>query len=326
MLESVTNNRPDVTGAPKPPPARHWRLAGGFALGHVALLLAGLALQRSPLFSEGTAGIQRSYVEGPMARTLAGGMIEVLGFLLLGPALAFLASAIGRRTTGGRWATQTALLAGMAYVAVTMAVGLPAGAAALYGAQQGLDVEAAFAINNIRIFGYFLSLSLLGLHAIGLAIAARQDQVLTRWVGVRVARIPGFPRIRTLVRFVSGGASVCGMAPYVPSSSAAAAGAGVAPADPISAESTRVLAWLGSLRPGEADDGVPDAERVDRIALLERVKAAAGAAQAGELVAFGVSQIAAQESAKLNPRRIGRGIADQIALAATSPPPRARAG
>jgi hypothetical protein len=53
--------------------------AGGFALAHMMLILAGIALQRSPLFGEGTEGIQRGCVEGDMAQTMAGGMIEVLG-------------------------------------------------------------------------------------------------------------------------------------------------------------------------------------------------------------------------------------------------------
>ncbi len=160
-----------------------WRAAGGFALAHVVLMLAGIALAESPLFQDGTKGIQEGYVEGNMARTMAGGMVETLAFVLLIPALVFLARAVGRRTEVGRWAAQTALMAGMGYVAVTMAVGFPAGAAALYGAQHGLDLDTSFAINNIRIFGYFLSLSLLGAHAIGLSIAARQDRIMSRWVG-----------------------------------------------------------------------------------------------------------------------------------------------
>lgn len=165
------------------PDAALWRVAGAFALGHVVLVLAGIALQDSPLFTEGVPGIQRSYVEGRMAPTMAGGMVEAAGFLLLLPALAFLARAVGQRTEVGRWAAQTGLTAGAAYVAVSLAVGLPAGAAALYGAQHGLDADTAFALNNLRIFGYFLSLGLLGLHAIGLAVSARQDRMLTRWVG-----------------------------------------------------------------------------------------------------------------------------------------------
>lgn len=165
------------------PGTRPWRLAGGFALAHVVLLVLGIALQDSPLFQDGTAGIQRGYVEGDVAGTITGGMIEGFGFVLLLPALVFLSRAVGRRTEAGRWATQTALAAGLGYVAVTMAVGLPAGAAALYGARHGLDVETAFAVNNIRIFGYFLSLFLLGAHAVGLALAARQDGVKSRWLG-----------------------------------------------------------------------------------------------------------------------------------------------
>jgi len=187
-MSQTTTSTPIVSSAddrpPAPPGAALWRVAGGFALAHVVLILAGIAMQNSPRFAEGTAGIQEGYVEGNLARTMAGGMVETVGFLLLLPALVFLARAVGRRTEVGRWAAQTALLAGVAYVTVTMAVGFPAGGAALYGAQHGLDLDTAFAINNVRIFGYFLSLSLLGAHAIGLAVAARQDRVMTRWVGM----------------------------------------------------------------------------------------------------------------------------------------------
>lgn len=175
-----------LTAEAKPvihPTRNLWRAAGAFALVHVVLVVVGITLQDSPLFQDGVEGIKRGYGEGNMSHTIAAGMVETLGFVLLIPALVFLARAIGRRTEVGRWAAQTALMAGMGYVAVTMAVGFPAGAAALYGVQHGLDLDTAFAINNIRIFGYFLSLSLLGAHAIGLAISARQDKIMTRWVG-----------------------------------------------------------------------------------------------------------------------------------------------
>ena len=47
----------------------------------------------------------------------------------------------------------------------------------------GLDLEAAFAINNIRIFGYFLSLMLLGGSALGISAAALSGS-RSRWLGV----------------------------------------------------------------------------------------------------------------------------------------------
>ncbi len=80
-----------------------------------------------------------------------------------------------------------------------------------------------------------------------------------------------------------------------------------------------VLAGLASgvaecVRPGDAG-GVSDAVRVDRIARLEKIKAAAGALQMAESVRFAQSQAEAQLAAEVHPDRIGRGIADQLGLA-----------
>jgi len=51
------------------------------------------------------------------------------------------------------------VLAGV-YVAITLAVGFPAGAAAAYGVQHGLDVDAASALNSMRVFAYLLAQNL----------------------------------------------------------------------------------------------------------------------------------------------------------------------
>ena len=110
-------------------------------------------------------------------------MLESFGFLLMVPALVFLGRVLGRRSEVGGWAAQTGLLCGLAYVTVTFAVGFPAGGAAMYGAQHGLDLEAAFALNNVRIFGYFLSLMLLGGSTLGFAVAALADRLHPRWFG-----------------------------------------------------------------------------------------------------------------------------------------------
>jgi len=182
QTQVATTASADRTDPPELP-RRLWRLAGAFALAHVVVSFGAIALQRAPLFQEGTAGIQRAYVEGNLALSVAGGLLGAFGFLLLIPALVFLARAFGTRTEAGRWAAQTALMSGMGYVIAALAVGFPAGAAAMYGAQDGLDVEVAFALNNLRVFAYFLSLFLLGAHAIALAVAALQDGTRTRWIG-----------------------------------------------------------------------------------------------------------------------------------------------
>lgn len=166
-----------------PVPRVHWRLAGALGLAHVLLIPLGIALQASPLFADGVEGIRDSYVDGDFIRSATGWMVEAFGFLLLVPALVFLARVLGRRTESGRWAAQTGLMCGLGYVAVTFAVGFPAGAAAMYGAQHGLDVDTAFAINNLRIFSYFLSLMLLAGGTLGIAVSALADGEHRRWIG-----------------------------------------------------------------------------------------------------------------------------------------------
>lgn len=166
-----------------PIPSHLWKAAGGLALGHVGLMLTGVILMGTPTVHEGQAGVEHSYVEGNLTQIFTGGYVEMIAFVLIIPVFVFLARAIGRRTEVGRWATQTAAAAGLGYVAVVVAGGFAAGAAAAYGAQQGLDLQTVLTVNNIRNFAYFLSLALLGAHAIGLGIAALSDRTMTRWVG-----------------------------------------------------------------------------------------------------------------------------------------------
>lgn len=60
---------------------------------------------------------------------------------------------------------------------------------------------------------------------------------------------------------------------------------------------------------------VDDAERIDRIAALDRLQAAVVAVQARETTDFAASQLAAQVAARVPRSRRGRGIAEQIGLA-----------
>jgi Domain of unknown function (DUF222) len=60
---------------------------------------------------------------------------------------------------------------------------------------------------------------------------------------------------------------------------------------------------------------VADAARIDRIARLEKIKAAAAALQVAESVRFAQSQAEQQLAADVHPDRIGRGVADQLGLA-----------
>lgn len=82
-------------------------------------------------------------------------------------------------------------------------------------------------------------------------------------------------------------------------------------------ESMAELADLDG-RPTDADVD-PDAVRIEQLALLERVKAAAAAAQARITEPFAASQRERQVAAGVPARRLGRGIGDQVALACGLP-------
>ena len=163
-------------------PSALWRVAGALALAHVLLMLVGIITSGTPTLHEGQEGIEHSYVEGSLTRIFTGGYIETIAFVLLIPVLVFLGRAFGG-SAAASWASQSAAAAGLGYVAVVVGSGFAAGAASAWGAAHGLELELALTINNIRNFAYFLSLALLGAHAVGLGLAALSDRRMTRWVG-----------------------------------------------------------------------------------------------------------------------------------------------
>ena len=160
-----------------------WRTAGFLALGHVVLILVGISQQRSPRLGDDAAAVAAEYVDGDLTRILAGGYIEAVGFVVLLPVVAFLARAVGRRTELGAWAAQTAFAGGIGYVLVSLAPGLAAGAAALYGAQRGADLATVSVVNDVRNFAFFLSVLLLAVHAAGVGVSTLSDRVLPNWLG-----------------------------------------------------------------------------------------------------------------------------------------------
>ena len=160
-----------------------WRVAGGLAIGHVLLMVVGILLQGTPSLSEGEEGIRTYYAQGDMARILVGGYIELLAFVLLLPVVVFLARHLGHRTEAARWASLSAGAFGVAYVVMTVGSGFAPGAAALWGTQHGLDAATALVVNDVRNFAYFLSLALLGAHALAVATAALIDGWWRRTVG-----------------------------------------------------------------------------------------------------------------------------------------------
>jgi hypothetical protein len=161
-----------------------WRLAGSLALAHIALVITGFSQQKSAMLTESADATKGTYAGADLSRVLAGGYAESVAFVLFLPVIVFLARSVGHRSEPGRWATHTALAAGICYVAITLSSGMAAGAATLYGAQHGVTDGATLAlVGNVRNFAYYLSLLVLGTHAIGTGIAALLDGTMKHWVG-----------------------------------------------------------------------------------------------------------------------------------------------
>lgn len=161
-----------------------WRVAGGLAIAHVVLLFAGFSQERSTVLGGSAADARHALVEGSLARSMVGGYVESFAFVLLLPVLAFLAQAVGTRTALGRWAASTSFAAGVGYVVITLATGMPPGAAAIYAGHRGVDLATVSTVADIRLYAFFLSLLILGLQALALGVAARTDRFSPRWTGI----------------------------------------------------------------------------------------------------------------------------------------------
>ena len=160
------------------------RPAGVLGLAHVVLLIAGLAISGGgALIEDGAAGIEAAYVTGNLTTILGGWFVESVGFVLLVPVAVFLGRFLGRSSPVGRWAARSGTVLAGVYVGITLAVGFPAGAAAAYGVQNGLAVDAAAALNSMRVFAYLLSLLCLGAYVVCIAVSALADGFSPRFVG-----------------------------------------------------------------------------------------------------------------------------------------------
>src|SRR4051812_27906706 len=96
--------------------------------------------------------------------------------------------------------------------------------------------------------------------------------------------------------------------------------------DAVTDELTAMLARLGELADAPLDDPAGAAVLVDRIAVFEQLRAALAAAQHTSMVAFARTRVEEQSelvaSGRLDPEKLGRGIADEIGLAAHVSPSR----
>jgi hypothetical protein len=161
---------------------RLWKVAGGLVLAFVALVFGGTALETSLLLGDPSSSVRAALVESSMAKVFTGGYIEYLGFLVFLVAATLLARLLrGTGETSG-WLSSTISAAGVGYTTVTIASGFAAGAAALYDGHHGASLETITAVNDVRNFGFFMSVGLLGVFTLAVAGAIQATGALPRWL------------------------------------------------------------------------------------------------------------------------------------------------
>jgi hypothetical protein len=178
---------------------RLWRVAGVLLIAHVVLVFAGVAFESQLGLGDPSQSAIDALVNSSLAQNLAGGYVEYVGFLVLLPGGILVARLLRGDTETSTWLASCAAGSLVAYVAVTVATGFAAGAAALYDGHHGAPLATVVAVNDVRGFAFFLSGGLAGLVALGLAGAVQLTAALPRWVAysgyvvgvLSIAAIPG---------------------------------------------------------------------------------------------------------------------------------------
>jgi hypothetical protein len=159
-----------------------WRLAAALALAHVALMLTGISFEPSVVLGDTRHDQVAGLLHGSLAAGLAGGYTEYLGFLVFLVDAALIAQLLRGAGEVQRWLSTCITAAGAVYTAITIAVGFAAGAAALYDGHHGADLMTAVTVNDVRNFGFFLSVGVLGVFTLAVAGAVHATGVLPRWL------------------------------------------------------------------------------------------------------------------------------------------------
>jgi hypothetical protein len=177
------------------------RIGAALGVASIVLIASGFAIAAptEATISSDPDEVVAFYAQAGLAKTLAGGLVEILGIVLfLGFAAMLTARVRGSAAADGLLAP-TARMAATVYVAVCLAPGMSAGAAALWLAHHGTtDGAVLTALNDLRSLSYFIALVPFAVFLVAVGIAARTTRRLPGWasvmaIAVGVALAAGLP-------------------------------------------------------------------------------------------------------------------------------------
>jgi hypothetical protein len=165
---------------------RTTRLGAAAGLAAIVLIATGFALLAAAdaTFHSSDTAVVAYFTQADVARTVAGGFLQILGLLLLLPFVAMLTSRVRGPGASGDLLAPTARSAATIYVALSLAPGMSAGAAALWHAHaRTADVAILTALNDLRALSYFVALLPFALFLVAIGLAGNATRQLPGWAG-----------------------------------------------------------------------------------------------------------------------------------------------
>jgi hypothetical protein len=166
--------------------ARTTRIGAGLGIVSIALVAGGFAVAAATetTIASSPDEVAAFYTGAGLAKTLVGGIVEVLGLLLFLPFAAMLTGRVRDGGLSGDLLAPTARMAATVYVSICLAPGMSAGAAALWSAHHGSpDPVVLTALNDLRALSYFLALVAFALFLVLVGLAGLGTGGLPRWAG-----------------------------------------------------------------------------------------------------------------------------------------------
>jgi len=160
---------------------RLWITAGWLLVGYVILTFAGAVFQSQLTLGAKPAEATKALVTSSLPKTYTGYYIEFIATLVFLVALLLVARLLRGDGDTTAWLSSCVAGAAVIYVAVTLATGGAAGAAALYDGHHGAPLATVTTVNDIRNIGYSISGAVAGLLVLATSAAGRITGLLPRW-------------------------------------------------------------------------------------------------------------------------------------------------
>ena len=163
---------------------RLWRVFGALVIANIAMLFAGLAVEgMTPSLGSSSSDIVDQLMHGSMTHRYAGGYVEALSTIVFLFAALLVARLLRGTDEWTGWLASGISATAIINVASGLIVGFPAGAAAIYDGHHGASVQMVTMVNDIRNFGFFLSVADLGIFTACVGGAILATRALPRWIG-----------------------------------------------------------------------------------------------------------------------------------------------